>query len=126
MAKSKTKVVEKVESKLKTLASIIGSATIVCGAIIGSVTWVLQQTHNEVSEKLDEISSQISTVELNSTRTQLLTLISSFPDNEDEILKVAKYYFRDLGGDWYMTALFTEWAEERDISIDTIINIGGK
>ena len=41
-------------------------------------------------------------------------------------LKVAQYYFRDLNGDWYMTSLFTKWADERGIDVSDIVSIKGK
>ena len=75
------------------------------------------------NEKLDTISNKIDGIELNSTRNQLLTLMSNYPNNESEILKVADYYFNDLNGDWYMTELFSKWGTARGIDVSNIIKM---
>ena len=64
-------------------------------------------------------------LKLDTTRNQLLTLMKNYPDNEEEIMKVAKYYFKDLNGDWYMTSLFIEWGEEKGIDVTEIVKVNG-
>ena len=112
-------------SRVKDIADVITAASIIGAAAVGISTWCVTRINAETNSKIDEVSNKIDSIELNSTRNQLLTLISDYPDNEDEILKVAKYYFRDLKGDWYMTTLFTKWAEDRGLDVDTIVNISG-
>lgn len=65
-------------------------------------------------------------IELDTVRAQLLTLMSEYPEDESEILKVAEHYFKDLDGDWYMTSLFTKWAEARGIDVSDIVTVKGK
>jgi hypothetical protein len=79
-----------------------------------------------MNDKLDTIIKKVDTAEENATRSQLLTLMSDYPNNESEILKVAQYYFQDLKGDWYMTGLFTKWAESRGIDVSDIVTVSGK
>lgn len=112
-------------SRIKDIADIITAVGVVGAAAVGIGTWCVTRINAETNAKIDEVSNKIDSIELNSTRNQLLTLISDYPDNEDEILKVAKYYFKDLKGDWYMTTLFTKWAEGRGLDVDTIVNISG-
>ena len=112
-------------SRIKDIADVITAVSIIGAAAVGISTWCVTRINAETNSKIDEVSNKIDSIELNSTRNQLLTLISDYPDNEDEILKVAKYYFRDLKGDWYMTTLLTKWAEGRGLNVDTIVNISG-
>lgn len=68
----------------------------------------------EVKKQLQTISKQLRSQEMDQCRTQMLLLISDYPNENAEIMKVAEHYFRSessggLGGDWYMTNLFNRW-----------------
>ena len=122
MAKKVTKKVDWKE-RIKSFSELIAAVGVIGAAVVGAGTWCVSAVNASTNEKLDNISSKIDTIELNSTRNQLLTLMSDYPDNESEILKVASYYFNDLNGDWYMTELFTEWCDGRGIDVNKIVNI---
>ena len=132
MAKKEKK---KLVTRIKDVADVITATGVIGATTIGCATWVFSQASAGTNEKLDEIIEKVNVAELDAIRSQLLLLISSqllllisnYPDNESEILKVAEYYFQDLDGDWYVTNIFTKWAEDRGINPDSIINIkGGK
>ena len=108
---------------VKDIAAIITAIGVITGALITCSSFISSKITESVDKKLDNISEQLNNIELDSTRTQLLTLMSNYPDNESEILKVAYHYFRELGGDWYMSELFAEWAEERNIDVSHIMTI---
>ena len=112
----------KLPSGVKRIAEVITALAVIGTAVMAGCSWISSKITESTNEKLDNISSQIDSIELGGTRTQLLTLMSSYPDNESEILKVADYYFNDLGGDWYMTELFSKWAHSGGIDPNTIIN----
>lgn len=112
-------------SRIKDAADIIAAVGVIGTALVAVGAWCTSKINETTNQKLDDISSKLDTVEASSTRTQLLTLLSSYPDNEEEILKVARYYFRDLNGDWYMTSLFTRWATAHNIDISDIIKVKG-
>lgn len=124
--KPKEKMSEKIVKKTKSLADIITAVGIIGAAILGIGSWLTSQANAGVNDKLDTIIKKVDTAEENATRSQLLTLMSDYPNNESEILKVAQYYFRDLKGDWYMTGLFTKWAESRGIDVSDIVSVSGK
>ena len=124
MAKKEKK---KLVTRIKDVADVITATGVIGATTIGCATWVFSQASAGTNEKLDEIIEKVNVAELDAIRSQLLLLISNYPDNESEILKVAEYYFQDLDGDWYVTNIFTKWAEDRGINPDSIINIkGGK
>lgn len=120
MANKKT-----IRDRLKGASDVIGAITVIGTACIGVGTWSVTQINASTNAKLDSISSQVSELKLDTTRNQLLILINNYPDNNDEIMKVAKYYFKVLGGDWYMTELFIEWGEEKGIDVTNIVNMDG-
>lgn len=112
---------KKLIERLKETSEVIAAVSVIGAAAVGVGAWCTAQINASTNEKLDSISSKIDSVELNSTRTQLLALMSDYPDNESEILKVADYYFNTLNGDWYMTELFTRWGTSRGVDISNII-----
>ena len=124
--KPKEKMSEKIVKKTKSLADIITAVGIIGAAILGIGSWLTSQANAGMNDKLDTIIKKVDTAEENATRSQLLTLMSDYPNNESEILKVAQYYFQDLKGDWYMTGLFTKWAESRGLDVSDIVSINGK
>ena len=111
------------KERLKDMADVITAVTVIGSALIAVGTWCINQANAATNEKLDAMSSQMSGLELDSARTQLLLLMNHYPENDNEIMKVAEYYFQELDGDWYMTELFSEWAENRGIDIDEIVKL---
>lgn len=119
--KNKDAEAEKVASGVKGIAEIVTAVTIIGTAAVGAGTWCVSQINAGTNEKIDELSARIQDLKVDSTRNQLLTLISNYPNNEEEILKVSRHYFQDLNGDWYMTSLFSNWAKSRNIDASTIL-----
>ena len=50
-------------------------------------------------------------------RSQLLVLMSDYPENQPEIMETMKHYHVDLNGNWYSTSLFKKWCDKNDIDI---------
>lgn len=120
VAKKKT-----IRERIKDISDVIGAVTVIGTACVGVGTWCVTQINASINTKLDSISDQVTELKLDTTRNQLLTLMKNYPDNEEEIMKVAKYYFKDLNGDWYMTSLFIEWGEEKGIDVTEIVKVNG-
>lgn len=70
---------------------------------------------NEINGRLDDIEEKQVTAEKDNLRTQLLLMLSDYPEEITEILTLAQHYFGVLKGDWYMTALFSRWLVVHDI-----------
>ena len=66
----------------------------------------------KIENQLDEISDRLAMSEKDALRTQLLLMISDYPTEKNEILTLAKHYFGDLNGDWYLTSIFNTWIEQ--------------
>jgi hypothetical protein len=50
-------------------------------------------------------------------RVELKLMISSFPEKEEDILRLAEHYFKDLHGNWVMATTFKQWLNERGLEI---------
>lgn len=70
-----------------------------------------------IVRKLDAQDEQLHEIRLDTTRTQLIMLMEHQPHNHDTIIKVAERYFCQLGGDWYLTSLFKDWAKREGVCI---------
>lgn len=121
--KKKEKRMDKFVKRIKELADVITAVGIIGAALVGLGVWTINQVNAGTNERLDAVVKKIDKIEMDSTRSQLLTLMSEYPENESEILKVADYYFNDLNGDWYMTDIFIKWAEARGIDATKIVTI---
>lgn len=123
---TKEKRAKKFITRVKEFADILTAVGIIGAALVGVGTWCTHQINSSTNEKLDTISGQMQDLKLDTTRNQLLTLMKNYPDNEEEIMKVARYYFNDLKGDWYMTSLFIKWGNEKGIDVTDIVKVNGK
>lgn len=108
-------------ARIKEFADILTAVGIIGAALVGVGTWCTHQINASTNEKLDSISDQMQGLKLDTTRGQLLTLMKNYPDNKEEIMKVARYYFKELNGDWYMTGLFIKWGNENGIDVTDIV-----
>ena len=76
----------------------------------------LEDKMDKNNERMDKIEERQVTSEKDALRTQLLVLLSDYPDNTEGIMEVARHYFVVLKGNWYMTALFNNWLEKNGIA----------
>lgn len=92
---------------------VLGSA-----AFCELVRWLLGKlgANEKIEKQFAEVKKDILELRQDLTREQLLTLMHDYPDRYEEIIKVAKKYFIDLEGDWYMTTLFTSWLDSAGIT----------
>lgn len=122
----KAKKVKKITAKkiaewIQTTAGVVTSIGVIFTAVVGVGSWCISQVLKDTNGRLDGMSGQLDQLQVESTRTQLITLMSSYPDNKSEILKVADKYFNEYNGDWYVTELFEQWAEEHDVDAKTLL-----
>lgn len=91
--------------------AIVGSS-----ALSAIVSGIFTLVNRHLDSKADAIDKRLVKLERDSVRTQLLLLMSDFPQNQQEIMEVAQHYFADIGGNWYMTGMFNQWLEESKIA----------
>ena len=69
---------------------------------------------SNMEQQLSEIQEKQKISEKDALRTQLLLMISDYPDETHDILKLAEYYFNNLHGNWTATYVFNHWLERQD------------
>ena len=99
------------------------------GVLSTLITAVFQYLQTKRSQK-DGLESKVDTLvadqnkimksqhrhEMDILRVELKLMISDFPDQEADILRIAQHYFTD-GGNWVMSATFKQWLDQRGIKI---------
>ena len=106
------------------ITAIVGTGllTTVINLIINAISQRksrLKEVENQLTEiknDLDEIKEKQLISEKDALRTQLLVMISDYPDETMDILKLAEYYFKNLKGNWTATMLFNRWLEKEKIA----------
>lgn len=71
----------------------------------------------EIKKEVKLLRSAQTELTLDVLRVQLLTLMHIHPDNVLEILQVAKKYFVEYHGDWYMSSIFKQYLNQQNIDL---------
>lgn len=71
----------------------------------------------EIKKELEYIRSEIKESQRDRKRQQLLTMMYHNPSNIDTICEIARVYFKELDGNWYMDSEFIKWAGEQNIPL---------
>lgn len=112
---------KKVVEWIQTTAGVVTSVGVIFSAVVGVGTWCIGEILKDTNSRLDNMGGQLDQLQVEATRTQLITLMSNYPDNKSEILKVADKYFNEYNGDWYVTELFEQWADEHGVDAKTLL-----
>ena len=76
----------------------------------------IEEKLDKIEEKLDKTEVKLDKTERDAARTQMLLMISEYPNNQEGIMSLAEHYFSRLHGDWYATGLFNKWLEDWSLS----------
>lgn len=115
MTRTTRKVVDKWDSLstiTQRLVTIITSAGIIIGAFFGCSNYIVAQLDNHIQSQVSDIKLDVADIKLSSTRNELILMIEYNPGNVVEIERLAKVYFVDMKGDFYMTSLYSDWAKK--------------
>ncbi len=126
---AKKTIYDKADKKLQKVASTVGSILVLFGALSGMYSWISSQFTNAISNQIDEFRQEVKASDaaqnLAITRLELVNLIKDDPTNVVAIEKMGRYYFGELDGDQYMTAMFSKWAKQYGGDASIVIT-GGK
>lgn len=118
---------DSLDKSVQKWATRVGAITTIIGAIVAGGSWLIHQVDNAVATRIenqtdalqqevknlsDKVDEKDRQFDLQLTRLELMNLIELDPHNVVEIEKVAKHYFSDLRGDWYLTSVYSKWAKQ--------------
>ena len=117
---------DRLDKRVHKIAGIISAILVILGSLTGVMTWVSNQFAEAVSHQIESFRVEVEKSDKSQnqaiTRLELMNLIQNDPTNVAAIEKMARYYFRTLDGDLYMTSKYSEWA--RTYGGDVTIVIG--
>lgn len=118
---------DKADKKLQRIAKTTGAVIAIIGAASGMCAWVSNQFQAIISEQIsafqEETRAANARQEQSITRVELLTLMTQDPENKAAIEKMARYYFKALDGDLWMTSKYSNWAKEYGGDVTIIIGV---
>lgn len=102
--------------KVKDFAALLSAIIAIAGALICGGKWLLAEINASTNARVDALEKKIDDNQkenkLAVTRLELSSLIQSNPTNVVEIEKLGRYYFTELGGDRWMSSVYSNWCKE--------------
>lgn len=117
---------DSLDKNVQKWAATLGAIATIVGTLVAGGSCIVSQLDNAVAAKIDnqtaavqqevqkltdKVTEQDAQQDLQLTRLELMALMDNNPYNVVEIEKVARHYFHDLEGDWYMSELYSNWAK---------------
>ncbi len=99
--------------------AIIGS-----GALSGALATIVTSIITAVSNR-NGLKSKVRKLEKDSVRLQLLFLMYNTPNETQEIMTLAQYYFEQLKANWYMSSLFDKFLKRQGLERPNWFTTGG-
>ncbi len=93
------------------LASLITALCVIGGAFFGTTNYIVSQFDLRIQSQMSDVRKDVAEIKLSSTRNELLLMMKNNPENVTEIEKIARKYFKDMDGDWYMSGLYSKWCK---------------
>ena len=96
---------------LSILLGFLGSS-----AVLGFIEFLIRR-HDDKKGILKAILHRMDKIEKDSIRTQLLLLMSDYPEERHQIMMLAEYYFVTLKSNWYLTGIFQSYLDRNNIPV---------
>ena len=103
------------------IVALLGSSGLI-GGVFSVINTILSRKaarsdkQKEIEKKLSDLEKATKENKLDSVRLQMLVMISDYPNDTSEIMRIAEHYFSELKGNWYMTSIFNTWLESNNIA----------
>ena len=103
--------------RVQTASAVLASIIAICTTVGGILSWFEAQMTAHLDKRIDTLESTVKDIRLDTVRLQLDGLMAHDSENVESILSVAKVYFLDMNGDWYMTEKFKTWGRAHDVDL---------
>ena len=118
--KMKMKMKNKIKNlpdKVKKISAFISALIVIFTACGSLLNWFETKITEHLDARISSVENIVSDIRQDTVRLQLDNLINNDPSNIESILTVAKVYFIDMKGDWYMTEKFKKWGKEHGVDL---------
>lgn len=118
--KMKMKMKNKIKNlpdKVKKISAFVSALVVIFTACGSLLNWFETKMTEHLDARISSVENIVSDIRQDTVRLQLDNLINNDPSNIESILTVAKVYFIDMKGDWYMTEKFKKWGKEHDVDL---------
>lgn len=102
---------------VKKISAFISALVVICTTLGSVLSWFEAKVTEHIDSRLDYVETTIKDIREDTVRLQLDSLINNDSDNVESILTVARTYFIDMKGDWYMTEKFKRWGREHNVDL---------
>lgn len=103
--------------RVQTASAVLASIVAICTTVGAVLTWFESKMTEHLDKRIDTLESTVNDIRQDTVRLQLDNLINGDSNNIESILTIAKVYFIDMKGDWYMTEKFKRWGREHDVDL---------
>lgn len=108
---------ESVPKRVQTASAVLASIIAICTTVGSILSWFETKMTEHLDSRIDTLENTVNDIRQDTIRLQLDNLINGDADNIESILTVARVYFIDMDGDWYMTEKFKRWGREHDVDL---------
>lgn len=115
--KAKNKGWKSVPKRIQTASAVLASIIAICTTVGSVLAWFESKMTEHLDNRIDTLESTVNNIRLDTVRLQLDGLMAHDSNNIESILSVARVYFIEMNGDWYMTEKFKKWGREHDVDL---------
>ena len=109
--------IKNLPENVKKISAFISALIVIFTACGSLLNWFEMKMTEHLDARISSVETTINDIREDTIRLQLDNLINNDADNIESILKVAKVYFIDMNGDWYMTEKFKKWGKDHDVDL---------
>lgn len=102
---------------VKKVSALISAVVVICTTLGSVLSWFESKVTEHIDNRLDYVETTVKDIREDTVRLQLDNLINNDADNVESILTVARTYFIEMKGDWYMTEKFKRWGREHNVDL---------
>ena len=100
--------------RISALISAVIAIVTACGSVLA---WFENKMTEHLDTRLSSVEATVNDIRQDTVRLQLDNLINNDSENIESILTVARTYFIDMKGDWYMTEKFKSWGRAHNVDL---------
>ena len=115
--KKKKKSWKDVPELVKKISALISAVVVIFTTLGSCLSWFENKITQHLDDRMSTLESKVNDIREDTIRIQLDNLINNDSENVESILTIARTYFIDMKGDWYMTEKFKRWGREHNVDL---------